>query len=199
VKECPAEFRARTGRGYAPAADLPGRALADDEPCPTLHRWPGAGALHDALARTLDRLGPPGSGELWLSEDARAIAPGGAGRFGALIVLEPLRLGVRRVGGGVWVAPNRPIEPDLVVWCPAATLDAGWDAVATPEQARALLGPGHDDARAAAVDGLAAYLEELAELRRAGAPAPATPWCELDAATRARRLAEHGVAPRWSR
>jgi hypothetical protein len=198
MRESPAAFLARAGRGYRPAA-APGRPLADDEPCPTLHRWPGAAALHEALARGLDRLGPPGSPTLWLSGDARAVAPGGAGRFGALVVIEPLRLGPRWTAPGVYAAANGAVDTDLVVWCPATRLDAGWDAVATPAEARALLGPGHDDERRAAADDLAAYLEELGELRRAGAPPPTVPWCETDADTRARTLAAAGVRPRWSR
>src|SRR5262249_25792239 len=113
-----------------------------------------------------------------------------------LVVLEPVALGARAVGGGIWVAANEPVEG--AVWCPPSRLDADWDAVATIDAARALLGPGYDDERAAAVDALGAYLEELAELRRAGAPPPSTPWCELDAETRARLLAAHGVAAPWS-
>src|SRR5262245_15935162 len=74
---------ARTGRVYVPAPV--GRALGDDEPCPTLYRWPGAGPLHQALSTALDTLGPPGAPTLWLSDDPNARAPGGVGRFGALV------------------------------------------------------------------------------------------------------------------
>jgi hypothetical protein len=198
MRETVAGLRARTGIGYAPAPGLPGRPLGDDEPCPTLQRWPGAGALLEALTRTLDRLGPPESDTLWLCADARGPAPGGAAHFGALVVLEPLRLGPVVAGAGIFVAGNARVDPEAVVWTPAAGLAADWDAVGTIAAARALLGPAYDDERSRAVDALAAYLEELDLLARAGAPTPGRPWCELDDATRARVLAEHGVTGRWT-
>src|SRR5262249_42063346 len=109
--------------------------------------------------------------------------------------LEPLALGVT-VAGAVYAGANRATE---AIWCPAARLDAGWDEVATLADARALLGPDADAERHAAADALAAYLEELGELRRAGAPPPLRPWCELDEVTRRGVLAEHGITGRWTR
>jgi hypothetical protein len=198
MRETLAQYRARTGRPYRPAAGGP--ALDDDAACPTLFRWPGAAALHEALTRGLARLGPPDAGTLWLCEAALAVAPGGAARFGALAVLEPLALGAAPARPGVWAADNTAV--DAVVWIPPRLVAAGaapWDAVATADAAAAVLGPGWDDERAAAVADLSDYLEELAELRAAGAPPPARPWCETGATERAQVLAVHGVRARFGR
>jgi len=203
MRETVADYLARTGRSYRPAAA--GRALSGDEPCPTLFRWPGAGALLEALTTRLARLGPASAETLWLCDDATAPAPGGAGRFGALAILEPLALGAAPAGtlgaARVHAAENAEVAPDTVVWIPPRLVAAGsapWDAVATAAQARQALGHQWEDERALAVAALSAYLEELADLERAGAPVPRRPWCELDAAERARVLAEHGVPGRFT-
>jgi len=204
MRDTIARFRARTGRPYR--AHSAGSPLAPDEPCPTLFRFPGAGPLHRALTTTLARLGPPESETLWLCENATAPAPGGAGLFGALAVLEPLALGAARHGtlGGahVYAADNVDVDPDGVVWIPPRLVAAGaapWDEIATAAQAQQALGPGWLDERAAVVEALSTYLEELAELAASGAAPPARPWCEMDAAERARILAERGVTGRFTR
>src|SRR5262250_2955704 len=174
MRDTIARFRARTGRPYR--AHSAGSPLAPDEPCPTLFRFPGAGPLHRALTTTLARLGPPESETLWLCENATAPAPGGAGLFGALAVLEPLALGAARHGtlGGahVYAADNVDVDPDGVVWIPPRLVAVG--------------------------EALSTYLEELAELAASGAAPPARPWCEVDAAERARILAERGVTGRFT-
>ena len=205
MRETIARYRARSGRAYR--AHPAGSPLAPDEPCPTLFRWPGAGALHQALTTILPRLGPPESETLWLCENATAPAPGGAGQFGALAVLEPLALGAARhgtlgAGAHVYTAENADVDPERVVWIPPRLVAAGadpWDEIATAAEAQQALGPGWLDERAAVVDTLSSYLEELAELAASGAAPLARPWCETDAAERARILAEHGVRGRFTR
>src|SRR5215468_2507171 len=147
MRETAARFRARRGLPYR--AHPAGSPLAPDEPCPTLFRWPGAGALHQALTTTLERLGPPDAETLWLCDSAMAPAPGGSGRFGALAVLEPLALGAARhgalgPGAHVYVAENVEIDPEGVIWIPPRLVEAGaapWDDVASAVQARQVLGP----------------------------------------------------------
>jgi hypothetical protein len=199
VKETPAAFRARAGLPYLPRV-AGARPLADDEPCPTLFRYPGPAALLEALARALPPLAAPGSEVLWLAVDPLAAAP--AARFGSLALLEPLRLSPAVVEQAFAAAARADVDEERVVWIPPSRIAAGgepWDAVATRADARALLGPGWEDERARLVDELAGYLEEMAELARAGAPAPGVPWCEIPATERARLLAEHGLRGRWTR
>ena len=116
--------------------------------------------------------------------------------------------GVRRAhggevrAGGAWAAAAQPVDEEIVVWVPPALLAAGgapWDGVATRAEARAVLGPGWDAERARVLDELSAYLEEMSELARAGAPPPGRPWCEVPPAERSRILHEHGLSPRFDR
>jgi hypothetical protein len=200
MRETPAAFASRTGAVYRPAPDLVAgaRALAPDEPCPTLFRYPGPVALHAALVRTLDSLAPPGADVLWLAAHPLEVAPRAAAAFGALVILEPLRLSPCPAGEHY---AARPALPDFV-WVPPSRVAAGgapWDGVATLAEARAVLGPGWEAERDRVSDELAAYLEEMAELRLRGAPPPPGAWCDVPAAERARLLAERGVAGRWTR
>ena len=203
MRETVTEYRGRTGRPYRPAAA--GRPLADDEPCPTLFRYPGAAALLEALSTHLSRLGPPGSDTLWLCEDASVPAPGGAAHFGALAILEPLALGAAPVGqlgaARIFAAANIDVDADRVAWIPPRLVGAGaapWDAIAGAADAEQVIGQRWHEERAMAVQALSSYLEELELLSRSGAPPPACPWSELDDAARRRLLAAHGVTPRWT-
>jgi hypothetical protein len=199
MRETISAYRARTGKSYTPSSA--GRPLGDDESCPTLFRYPGAGALLEALSTRLARLGPPGAETLWLCEDPTVPAPGGAGRFGALAVLAPLALGAARVADGLFAAVNCDVDPEAVIWIPPRLVAAGpapWEAVASARDAEQALGESWHEERALAVSALSSYLEELDLLSRAGAPPLPHPWCELDDETRRRMLAVHGVTPRWT-
>ncbi len=198
MRETPAEHAARTGAAYAPPAVAGARPLGEDEPCPTLFRYPGAGALHETLARGLPSLAPPGAPVIWLAEDPRVRAA--AARFGTLAVLEPLALSPARVGD-VYVAAAQPVHEDGVIWVPPSAVAAGgaaWDAIATPAAARAWLGRAWDEERARVLDELGVYLEETVALARVGIAPPPEGWSQVPPGERARILAEHGLTPRWA-
>jgi hypothetical protein len=214
MKETVAGFEARTGGRYDPSPWLRGvgRFLDAGEAVPTLFRYPGPCGLREVFGGSLLWLARPEQDAIWLADAALHADVRGAGHFGTLVVLEPMKLfpcpapawSVARVDRdgacGVYVAANRPLDdPEAVVWVPPSRvgLDLPWDEVATPADVLALC-PGHAEEMRATADRLAAYLEELSAMERAGAPGPAIPWCDLPAGERKRRMDEAGVKARWS-
>jgi hypothetical protein len=208
VKETPREFTERTGLRYAPSRALrsAGRALGLDEPCPTLFRYPGPFGLARLLDGGAELLAPSESNAVWLSTEPETRRPASTRLFGSLAVIEPLRLRpVRAVdaeGVPAWLARDRAVQEGTdVAWIPEPLLHApfDWDALRDAAQVRDHLGARYDEERRRVQDTLAAYVEELAELARAGLPAPAQPWHEIPAAERRRLLDSCQVLPRFSR
>lgn len=204
MKETVAAFEKRTGAGYDPSPFLRalGRRLAPGEACPTLFRYPGPEGLRDLLIGQLRHLAPSGRDAVWLARAARGVRPRAVGHFGTVAVLEPLRLSPCATRDrGIYVGANRPLDdPEALVWVPPSAVGRaiGWDRIRVAADAVARFGPQYAEERAALFDRLSAYLEELSELRRAGAPGPPGPWCDLGARERRRLLEQHGVRPRWT-
>lgn len=128
------------------------------------------------------------------------------GLFGTLAVLQPLRLSPCRTHcfshvRDNWVALDRALDPEEVVWIPPSRVRGrlGLDRVASAAQARRRLGRGYAEERARVEERLSAYLEELSEARRRGAPGPSQHWCRVSAAKRRALLARFGVSSRWTR
>lgn len=197
MKETPRAFAARTGRAYVPDPGLRalGAPAGDDDPVPTLFRYPGPRAL---LAAMDGRPVPLAPGPLvYLAEVPDVAEPVAARTFGVIAVLEPLALGVVATDApGIWRGwATRPVS---AVWVPPSAFDAAadWDAWATAEAVMAGL-PGYAEQLAAHRDALSAYVEELAALARRGAPGPDVPWVEVPAARRRALLGD--VAGRWTR
>ena len=199
MKETPRAFSARTGRPYAPDPALVGLGdpVADDQPVPTLFRYPGPSALLAAMDGRKIVLAPQPLVYLGEAPDVgEAVA---ARQFGVVAVLDPLALGVVATETpGVWRGWS--ISAAAVVWVPpsAFAADLPWDAWSEAEDVRRGIA-GY----AAALDhhraDLSAYVEELSELSRSGHPGPAVPWLELPAAERRARLGAAGVPERWTR
>jgi hypothetical protein len=197
VKETVAAFERRTGLRYAPAGL--GRSLAPGEACPTLFRYPGPEGLRDHLQGSLRRLAPGGRAGVWLTSDPR----GGAGQpsavrlFGSVALLEPLRLSPcagreRRT----YLGANLPLRGlPGVVWVPPSLVGKRlpWDRLRTAEEL-----PRTHDERCRVLEALSRYIEELAELRRAGAPGTERPWCATPARARRALLERYGVRPAWT-
>ena len=204
MRETVRAFRERTGIGYAPPERVRGiaRALGEDEPCPTLFRYPGPCGLREHFGLGLRRLAPPASDLLWMGEPALHADVLGARHFGTLAVLEPLRLSpCESPREGLYLAANlRFDDPEGIVWVPPSRLLHGvpWDRVRTRTEAVAWLGPRYRGERGRAMESLHAYLEEIATLERTGARGPRLPWCEVSLEQRLRTIAEHGARPCWS-
>lgn len=201
-------FERRTGERYAPPAWLLklGDALSPRESCPTLYRFPGPEGLQAYFQDRLRLLSPPGRRHLWLTSRPTGAYPRPVALFGTLAVLQPLRLSPCRTHCFThtrdnWVALDRALDPDEVVWVPPSRVRApdGLEHARGASQARRLFGAGYAGERARIEERLAAYLEELGELRRAGAPGPRRHWCAVPERVRQRLLVRHGVAPRWTR
>jgi hypothetical protein len=203
-----AAFERRTGLRYAPPAWLLtlGDALTPSESCPTLFRFPGPEGLQAYFQDRLRLLSPPGRRHLWLTSRPTGAYPRPVDLFGTLAVLQPLRLSPCRSHCFThtrdnWVALDRAVDPDQVAWIPPSRARAplALDRVRTRAEAVRRLGAGYRDERSRVDDRLAAYLEELQELRRAGAPGPKRHWCAVPAADRRALLARYGVKSRWTR
>jgi hypothetical protein len=204
VRESVAAFEKRTGLVYAPPPFLRslGRALRVRESCPTLFRYPGPEGLHALLRGELRRLAPPEVDWVWLSRTPAATRAQGAGLFGTVALLEPLRLSPCMARErGAFLGANREVSEDLgLVWVPPSRLRARlpWDRIREPDEALGWFGPRHEEERAAVGERLALYLEELSALRRAGAPDPPRPWCGVSPRERRALLDRHGVRPTWT-
>jgi hypothetical protein len=205
MRETVAAFLRRTGQPYRPPRWLLGRAraLGRAEACPTLFRYPGPCGLRDHFEGRLETLGPPQGRELWMAAMPLHDDVGGARLFGTLGVLEPLRFDACRTSRrGIYLGVNRPIgDPALVLWIPPGRLGRrlALDAVGAGRPAPAALRDAGDRERPRVRDRLAAYIEEMAELERAGAAPPGRPWCDVPPGQRRRLLADYGLAPRWTR
>ena len=206
MKETVAGFERRTGLRYAPAETLRELAqpLSPREACPTLFRYPGPEGLRDFLSGTLRRLAPQGRPGVWLSSDPRGRPgqPRAVRHFGTLAVLEPLRLSpCAAPQKGTYLAANPPVRGlEGLVWVPPSLVAARlpWDRLRTAEDVRRHAGSRQDVERSRVLERLKLYLEELAELRRAGAPGPEKPWCGLPKSARRGLLERYGVTPSWT-
>ena len=204
MKESPAAFERRTGVGYQPPAWLAarGRPLGPRESCPTLFRYPGPEGLRGALGGALRRLAPPGVEAVWLSADLGGERGRAVRMFGTLAILQPLRLqpcATRR--RGAYLGVNGDVDDALhAVWVPPSAVKEriAWDRLRTSEDALRRLGRSWQEERERVADRIAAYLEELSELERAGAPRPERPWLSVPLRERRALLARHAVAPRWT-
>jgi hypothetical protein len=208
VKERVAAFERRTGERYDPPLWLRalGEPLLPGESCPTLFRFPGPEGLQAHFQDRLRHLGPPGRGHLWLTSRPTGAYPRPVDLFGTLAVLQPLRLQPCRTRCFThtrdnWIALDRAVEPAEVAWVPPSLVRAkiALDRTRTADDALRKFGPGYEDDRRRTRDRLSAYLEELSELRRAGAPGPDRHWCSVPAAKRRALLSRYGVPPRWTR
>jgi hypothetical protein len=208
VKERVSAFERRTGERYAPPLWLRalGQALAAGESCPTLFRFPGPEGLQAHFQDRLQALGLPGRGHVWLTSRPTGAYPKPVDIFGTLAVLQPLRLQPCRTHCFThtrdnWIALDRAVDPGEIAWVPPSRVRGGvsFDRIRTADDARRRFGAGYEDERLRVADRLSAYLEELQELRRAGAPGPARHWCAVPARERRALLARHGVGPRWTR
>ena len=204
MKETVQGFGKRTGQAYGPPAGLLrlARPLGPREACPTLFRYPGPLGLRDLLSGGGFRPAPPPARWVWLAATPGLVGRSGARRFGLVAFLEPLRLApcaTRRKG--LYLGVNRsPREPEGLVWVPPSALRRRlpWDRIRTADETRKRIGPVYDEERLRVIDALAAYVEELSALDRAGAPAPAGAWLDVSPAERRRLLSDFGIAPRWS-
>jgi hypothetical protein len=208
VKERVAAFERRTGELYAPPPWLRalGEPLSRRESCPTLFRFPGPEGLQAHFQGRLRELAPPGRGHLWLTSRPTGAYPRSVGLFGTLAVLQPLRLQPCRTHCFThtrdnWIALDRAVGPGEIAWLPPslARAEVSFDRVRTADDARRLFGAGYEGERRRVMDRLSAYLEELSELRRAGAPGPARHWCTVPLRERRALVARHGVRSRWTR
>lgn len=203
MKETPSRYRLRTTRDYEPPGWLRAiaRPFAPDEPCPTLFRYPGPEGILASMQARLPRLAPPASAYAWLSMRPLPAAPG-AETFGAVAILEPLRLDpcVAPEPDGC-LALNALLDDDTpVLWIPPGdkSLALPWDALATPSEVTFTYGADYASQRDRVSDLVAAYLEELDELARAGALRDSAAWCARSEDDRRRLLAEHGIRGRFT-
>jgi hypothetical protein len=209
VRETVTAFQRRTGEAYAPTPLLRmlGTPLGPREACPTLFRFPGPEGLRDFFQASLRLLAPAERAHAWLTGRPTGAYPRVVEAFGTLAVLQPLRLSPCRTHcfqhtRDNWVGLNRARpDLDLLVWVPTGRVRASvpWDRLRTAAQARRVLGPGYDEQARLCEDRLHAYLEELSDLRRAGAPGPSRHWCEEKARDRRALLRRYGLRPRWTR
>jgi hypothetical protein len=206
VKETVAAFEKRTGLRYAPAAELRAlaRPLARREACPTLFRYPGPEGLRDFLSGSLRRLAPRGRAGVWLSSDPRGRAgqPQAVRLFGTVAVLQPLRLSpCAAAEKGTYLGANPPARGlEGLAWVAPSLLSARvpWDRLRTARDLLRHIGSGPDAERGRVLEQLDRYLEELAQLRRAGAPGLEKPWCELPASARRELLDRYGIQQAWT-
>jgi len=208
VRETVGAFEKRTGERYDPPLWLRalGAPLASREACPTLFRYPGVEGLQAHLHGRLGALGPAGRGHLWLTSRPTGAYPRPVELFGTLALLRPLRLQPCRTHclthkRDNWIALDRSVAPAELAWVPPSRVRGGvsFDRIATAEEARRRFGRGYEDERRRVIERLSAYLEELSDLARAGAPGPKRHWCTVPARERRALLAAHGVPPRWTR
>jgi hypothetical protein len=208
VKETVTAFCRRTGGRYAPprALRLLGEPLGPREPCPTLYRFPGPEGLQAHFQGRLRRLAPPGLGHVWLTSRPTGAYPRPVELFGTLAVLEPLRLHACRTHCFThtrdnWIGLDRPLEAEGIVWLPPSLVRRGinLDRVRTAREACRRFGKEHDEERRRVEERLAAYIEELSELRRAGVAGPERHWCSVPLGERRALLRRHGIAGRWTR
>jgi hypothetical protein len=207
VKERVDAFERRTGERYDPPLWLRalGDALSPRESCPTLFRFPGPEGLQAYFQSRLRALGPAGRGHLWLTSRPTGAYPRPVGLFGTLAVLQPLRLHPCRTHCFThtrdnWVALDRAVPPEELAWVPPSRVrGVSFDRVRSAAEARRRFGPSYEDERLRAADRLSAYVEELSEMRRAGAPGPVRHWCSVPVRERRALLAEYGLRPRWTR
>jgi hypothetical protein len=167
---------------------------------PTLFRQPGPEALRAFLEGRLRRLAPAEATVLWLHERPAATRPGATRAFGVLAVLDPRRFAAHRAGRGIWRAENRPCSGAEVVWTPPSALKRPilWSRLNGVDAARRHFGGGYGDERARVLESIAAYLEEVSSLERAGVRSDIA-WCERPCVERRRVLERHAIRGRWTR
>jgi hypothetical protein len=209
MKETVASFMRRTGEPYAPAGMLRllGTPLGPRDACPTLFRQPGPEGIRDLLQGALCRLAPAERDHLWLTSRPTGAYARVVAELGTVAVLQPLRFTPCRTHcfqhtRDNWVAANRAVEDDdTIVFVPPAWTNESiaWDRLATAAEARRAMGSRYADEVALARERVFAYLEELSDLRRAGAPGPSGHWCEEPVAARRALLARYGLRPLWTR
>ena len=205
MRETVTAFVRRTGREYRPPGWLLGRAraLGRAQACPTLFRYPGPCGLRDHFEGRLETFGPPQTRELWMAAMPFHADVGGARHFGTLGVLEPLRFDACRTSRrGIYLGVNRPIgDPALALWIPPGLLDRrpSLNGLGAGGSVPAALRRAGDRERQRVLDRLEAYIEEMANLERAGAAPPGRPWCDVAAVDRRRLLSQCGLQPRWTR
>lgn len=215
-------YEARTRAPYAPADWVValGRALADDEWCPTLFRYPGPCGIQGLVGRdgkppeAFASLGPPDREVAWLSDATAHTGATGTALFGTVAVLVPLErgpcrvvdppfappVGLRGEPAAVYAVENTPIAADAaIVWVPPSKLFAPipWDDVANVADAMDAFGEHVEDERREVSRRLSDYLGELDALRAIGAPGPGRPWCEVPEDQRRELLDRYGVARRF--
>jgi hypothetical protein len=207
MKETVAAFEKRTGEHYSPPLWLQalGTPLSSRQPCPTLFRFPGPEGLQALFQDRLQSLGPSvGRAHLWLTSRPTGAYPRPVALFGTVALLQPLHLAPCRTHCFThtrdnWIALERAVEPQQIAWVPPSfTRSFSFDRIASADDARRRFGPDYAAERRRVEERLSAYLEELSELRRAGAPGPRTHWCSVPARERRALLAACGLRPRWT-
>ena len=204
MKESIARYEKRTGARYDPPRALRalGKPLGARASCPTLFRFPSPDAMQALLDDSLTRLAPSDRAVLWLASSVAATErPGAARAFGLAVVLRPLELQVVQAGRDAFLGQNAALGSDDVCWAPPSALERGmkWDAFAHVRDVHEALGPKLASERARVAEALGGYLEELAQLSRAGVPMQQRPWSELTPKKRLAQLAEAGIRGRWTR
>ena len=207
MKESVGAFERRTGERYVPPLWLRalGEALAPREACPTLFRFPGPEGLQAYFQGGLRGLGPAGRGHVWLTSRPTGAYPRPVGLFGSLALLQPLRLQPCRTHCFThtrdnWVALDRAVDSEEIAWMPPSLVRSrmSFDRIQTADAARRRFGAAYEDERLRVMDRLSSYLEELSELRRAGAPGPERHWCAVAARDRRALLVRYGLRTRWT-
>ncbi|MCU0241850.1 MAG: hypothetical protein MUF51_05450 [Vicinamibacteria bacterium] len=197
-------YQERTGERYDPPAALRAcaRALAQDESCPTLFRYPGPLGLYRALAGLTVTLAPAEQPWIYLADHPLKTAAAAVRHFGALVILDGLRLAPCATDqAGVYLGVNRRVALGSdVLWTPpdVCRQERNWDEVVTIEQARALVGDAEAQQRTRVVASLQVYLEELALLAAARTAEDGRAWHEIDRVERRRLLAAIGQPQRWT-
>jgi len=208
MRERVAAYERRTGDLYAPPAWLTalGDPLGPRESCPTLYRFPGPEGLQAHFQGRLRQAGFPGRAHVWLTGRPTGAYARPVSLFGTLAVLQPLRLHPCRTHCFAhtrdnWIAVDRAIASDEIAWVPPSLVRASvsLDRARTAREADRRFGREYEDERRRVEESLSGYLEELSELRRAGAPGPRRHWCTVPARERRELLARYGLRPRWTR
>jgi hypothetical protein len=207
MKERVTVFERRTGESYAPPLWLRalGEPLGPKESCPTLFRYPGPEGLQAYFQDRLRGLGPSGRGHLWLTSRPTGAHPRPVSLFGTLAFLRPLRLQPCRTHCFThtrdnWIALDRTVDGDELVWVPPSRLRGlSFDRIRSADEARRRFGRAYEDERQRVEHSLSSYLEELSELRRAGARGSDRHWCTVPLRERRALIARHGLRPLWTR